>query len=694
MPDLMTALRNADAAGDTEAATRIAAMIKEQKPQLSVVSQVEGIDQEKAERFKSLLMQQAQGTQGLEGELSALQAELSQQQADRPQREIPQPEEQPEQASFIKDLFTGENRTTPELEALPSLGDAPEFNEFSGDAIKSNLATFTTGDPEELKTIFKKQYGDRVSFTKDSKGNDIVNFPSGQYPLNRPGASAQDIPKFFGDLAAFSPSGKAKSISEAAVKGGLGEGALESIDAFLGGKFSGEDVAVSALLSGGLKSAEDALGAIYRAIKGKASPQATETLKEGAEAGIPVMTSDIIPPKTFAGKTAQQVSEKIPLAGTGGVRESQQQFRQEAVEEIAKKYEVFSYSAIMESLKAQKDKVKFAAGNVLESTGNKLDDFGRISIANTDRAINSIKAELTKPGVIQSSKALEDLDELVVAIASAPQTYTMLKENRTAFREIVNSLDPTARSQLTSRSKSLLREAEQGMSSDMKAFAKENLTPQEFNKLNKANKIYASEAAKLTKTRLKSVLDKGDFKPESVKQMLFSQNPSEINLLYKSLTKEGRDNSRSAIINKIVTDLSKRQAGFTPTAFSGELKKYPHQVKAFFKGKDKAQLEGLRRILDTTKRAQEAGVSTPTGQQLIGGLTLGAAATDLGLTALIGGTAGGAARLYESVPVRNALLRLAGTVKGSTAFEKALADARYVLNFAAQTMKSEELAKE
>ena len=33
MADLMAALRNADAAGDVEAATRIAAMIREQKAQ-------------------------------------------------------------------------------------------------------------------------------------------------------------------------------------------------------------------------------------------------------------------------------------------------------------------------------------------------------------------------------------------------------------------------------------------------------------------------------------------------------------------------------------------------------------------------------------------------------------------------------------------------------------------------------------
>lgn len=136
-------------------------------------------------------------------------------------------------------------------------------------------------------------------------------------------------------------------------------------------------------------------------------------------------------------------------------------------------------------------------------------------------------------------------------------------------------------------------------------------------------------------------------------------------------------------------NVSKRQAGFTPNSFATELKKFDPQIKTFFKGRQRRELEGLRRGLEASRRAQEASVTTPTGQALAGGLTGWAAFSDLGATLGLGGTAGGLGRLYESAPVRNALLKLTGTPKGSTAFEQALREANEALISGAQAMRSE-----
>ena len=590
-----------------------------------------------------------------------------------------------------KSAFTGEDLMTPEMRDLPGIGSAPEMNEMSVRALKAALGTMATGDAEELKSIFTKQYGDDVSFSEDAKGNTIVNFPSGSYPLNKPGFSMQDIPKLVADMGLFGKFGMGKTILGTGVKSGAVEVGIEAAEAGVGGDFTPRDVVEASVLSGLFKTGEEAIGAIYRAIKGKGvpDPELMKLIDEGKDQGIPVMTSDVMPPQTFPGKAAQQTGEKVPLVGTAAMRETQQEARKEAVDVIAQKYDVFSYEAIIESLKAQKDKIKNAAGNVLESSGNKLNDFGEIVLRNTDDAIEAATEELTKPGVIQSSKALNDLNELVEAIRGNPQTYTSLKENRTAFREIVNSLDPTARSQLTSRAKAMLKNVEGGMTRDMKTFAKENLTSQEFAKLNRANAVYAEEAKKLTKTKLKNVLDKGEFTPEAVKSMIFSQSPSEMKLLYNSLTTAGKKHARAAVINKIVTDLSKRQHGFTPNSFATELKKYGPQLKTFFKGTERRQLEGLRRVLDATRRAQEAAATTTTGQQLMAPLYGYALFTDLGATLGASGLIGGLSRLYESAPVRNALLRLGSMPKGSSAFEKALSEAQKVLNAAAQNLRDQ-----
>lgn len=229
--------------------------------------QATGIDKGKLGRFKQLLIQQAKGDISGADEIKALQSELTSQQQARPEIIRPEVQKEEQPASFIADMFTGENRMTPELESMKSIGSAPEFNEFSGASLKANLATFTTDNQEELKKILKKQYGEKVSFSKDSKGNDIVNFPSGQYALNKPGISAQDVPKFFGDVAAFTPAGRAGTISGAAVKSGLGETALEGADVALGGDFSLIDVAESTVLGGAFKYLEQGAKSIYSYLK-------------------------------------------------------------------------------------------------------------------------------------------------------------------------------------------------------------------------------------------------------------------------------------------------------------------------------------------------------------------------------------------------------------------------------------------
>lgn len=418
---------------------------------------------------------------------------------------------------------------------------------------------------------------------------------------------------------------------------------------------------------------------------GTAQPVTTgaQLVEEGRRLGVPVLTTDVIPPKTFPGKIAQQTAEKIPIAGTAPVREGQQLMRQRAVQEVADKYGEFSYDAIINSLKTNKNRIKNAAGSVLSKTGEKLDAVGEIRPASTIDAISEVVEELNKPGVIKSGGAIDDLTKLIDALQE-PQTFTSLKENRTAFREIVQSTDKADRSQLTSRAKSLLGKVEKALGDDMTTFAKANLSEKEFNNWQKANAVYADQARTLTKTKLKNVLDKGDVTPEVVSNMLFSSKPSDQKLLYNSLTKSGRENARSAIISKVVNDISKRQAGFTPNSFSSELKKYGSQIDTFFTGQDKQQLRGLSRVLEATRRAQDAAVTTPTGQQLIGGLSVTGLYLDPVAALGTAGTVGGLARLYESAPVRNALLKLGSVRVGSDAYAPALVAAQTALDRALQ----------
>ncbi|ROX07613.1 DNA transfer protein, partial [Escherichia coli] len=90
--------------------------------------------------------------------------------------------------------------------------------------------------------------------------------------------------------------------------------------------------------------------------------------------------------------------------------------------------------------------------------------------------------------------------------------------------------------------------------------------------------------------------------------------------------------------------------------------------------------------------AAKAAVTTPTGQQtipfIIGyGTAMNPATTGAAVSY------GLLTRAYESEPFRNAMLRMANTPRGSTAFEKAMQQAQKAINALTQGAKSDALSE-
>jgi hypothetical protein len=615
----------------------------------------------------------------------------------------PQPEQVQDGGimSSIQNLIFGDDRNTEKIKSMGEIIEAPEIGllkrrdsdlpydfELSLPGLKSAFGMISSSDPKEQMKIIKENYPE-ATFTPDEKGNVVVGLKSGEYTLNTPGLSQSDLNRFVFDLAAFTPAGRALSIPGAIAKSALTQTAIEGGQSLSGGDFDAREVATAGALGGAFKGTEELIGAGYRATKGQLPTAERELIEAGEEAGVPLMTTDVIEPRTFAGKMARSTGEKIPLAGTGQVRAGQQELRERAVTEFAEKYQTPSYADIVTSIRQKSKGIKQSAGKILGDTSSKLDEVGNIPVDKARDAVDSALEQLNKPNVRVDPQAIDELTELK-GLLDQPQTFSSLKENRTVFRDVLESFGKGERSQLPTRSKSLIQRAISGMSDDLDSFAKTNLSPKEYSSWKKANAVYADEATKLKKTRIKNILDKGDVTPENVSTMLFSQKPSEVRSLYNSLGTEGKKNARAALIYRAVDNASKRAGGLSPNAFSSELNKISKNTDIFFRGKDRKQLEGFKRLMEATRRAQDAAVETPTGQQLIGAGAGFAAFTDLGATLGLGGTAGGLSRLYESAPVRNALLRLGSVEKGSDAYLKALFEAQSALSSGAQAIREQQ----
>lgn len=449
------------------------------------------------------------------------------------------------------------------------------------------------------------------------------------------------------------------------------------------------DLGTGVVLGGAINQLGRAAGAAYRGIRGTIAPEAQQAIQFANAADVPLHTTDVLQPNSRVGRMAQTTAENIPFAGTSTMRANQQEARSQLVDEFASRFGEYDPSIVVGSLKAKTSGIKRAAGNRLEQVQNAMAGVN-IQPSKAIQQIDTEIAGLQKLGKVADNDTISKLqayrDELTRnAGASGPMAMDLqqLSGLRSQFRQDVKG----ERTVLPNRSDAAIQRIYNAMTGDIDSAIGQNLGNDTLRRYKQANAIYADEANKLQNTRLKNVIMKGDLTPEVVNNMLFSKNKSEVQNLYRSVGQVGRAQMRNGIIGKAM-----EKSGGSPDQFLRQVNLMSNQTGIAFKGRDAAYLKGLKNYLESTKRSGQAGVTTPTGQQTIPFILGIGTATNPALVGA-GGGYGLLARLYESEPARNAMLRLANTPRGSTAFEKALAEVELAVNSVAQGAKSDALSE-
>lgn len=449
------------------------------------------------------------------------------------------------------------------------------------------------------------------------------------------------------------------------------------------------DLGTGVVLGGAINQLGRAAGAAYRGIRGTIAPEAQQAIQFANAADVPLLTTDVLQPNSRVGRMAQTTAENIPFAGTSTMRANQQEARSQLVDEFASRFGEYDPSIVVGSLKAKTSGIKRAAGNRLEQVQNAMAGVN-IQPSKAIQQIDTEIASLQKLGKVADNDTISKLqayrDELTRnAGASGPVAMDLqqLSGLRSQFRQDVKG----ERTVLPNRSDAAIQRIYNAMTSDIDSAIGQNLGNDTLRRYKQANAIYADEANKLQNTRLKNVIMKGDLTPEVVNNMLFSKNKSEVQNLYRSVGQVGRAQMRNGIIGKAM-----EKSGGSPDQFLRQVNLMSNQTGIAFKGRDAAYLKGIKNYLEATKRAGQAGVTTPTGQQTIPFILGIGTVTNPALVG-VGGGYGLLARMYESEPARNAMLRLANTPRGSTAFEKALSDVERIVNSFAQGSKSQSLSE-
>lgn len=600
-----------------------------------------------------------------------------------------QPPQQLAEEKGLMDLITGSERQTRATEELPELGQGGLLagEDMATGAKVAPLLAVTT-DPQEMADILKSNYPD-LGITYDEKGNIAAYNPKNQARviLNKPGASPMDLINTLGLGAAFTAGGPQAGLLKTIGKDAAIEAAIQSAQSAGGGEFNPTDVILAAGGAGVFKGIEHLASTLYRAAKGKISVEQAKQIAESEMRGLKPTTSDIIPPTTAPGRFAQQLGEQTPVFGTSKALEQKQATRQQLAEEFVGEFKP-SYDDIIQSLTDKKDMVRAAAVKTRQNVVNQVSG-AQIPSSKAVAAIDQEIERLTtlpggKPRSTVDRQAVDTLERYKADIQADP-SFQNMEQLRTDFRTDVRGDDVV----VSDRKKGAIKRIYGSMTEDLDDVVRENMTPREFAQWKKSNAVYAREAESLKKSRLKTLFNKGEqVSSEDIKRQILTKDEKVRQNLFRSLNTEGRKNARAALISTFADNASKT-GELSVNQFLSQIRKNKGQINDFFKGKDRKALDGLVTALEATKRAQDAPVVTKSGMQAIPYVAGASALANLPATIAGAAGAGTLSRIYESRPVRDALLKLASVPKGSTQFEQALENAVFALTGATQVLRSE-----
>lgn len=258
------------------------------------------------------------------------------------------------------------------------------------------------------------------------------------------------------------------------------------------------DLGVGVLAGGAINAAGRGLGAAYRGVRGSIAPEAQQAIRFAEREGVPLHTTDLLQPTSRVGKMAQTTAENIPLAGTSGMRATQQEARSQLVQRFADKFGEYDPAVVIDSLKAKTSGIRRAAGNRLEQVQNAMAGVN-IQPARAIQQIDTEISNLQKLGKVADNETISKLqsyrDELVRnAGPDGPVNLDLkqLSDLRSQFRMDVKGERPV----LPNRSDAAIQRVYNAMTDDINGAIGQNLGNDTLRKYQQANAVYADEAAK------------------------------------------------------------------------------------------------------------------------------------------------------------------------------------------------------
>lgn len=437
------------------------------------------------------------------------------------------------------------------------------------------------------------------------------------------------------------------------------------------GDFAGnvaKNAAVNLGAQGLLSGAAKVVGRGITAIRGDMAPEAKRLIDAAEGMGVTPMTSDMIKPGNAFTRGLQQGGEGAWM-GTGEQRAQQYAARSKLVKNHLDKFGDYSPSTVVDDLYGSLKTRKDSAGGVIGDITTKMGS-SPVDTSNSIKVIDSVLARTNRLGKTANKDLIRGLSDLREELSKPDIDFGLLREQRSALRESIQGNSMV----FPNSAKSATDAVERAMGADLRNSAAKSLGAGEAARYVKANSDYSNVFNKVLNKRIANNLNKAkkEFTPELINSVVYSRKPSDIKRIWPALSEDGKNAMRAAYISKIA-----EKSGDSPAKFLTEVNKLKSQsggeiYSAIFSGRHMKELDAIHEVLQQTSRSDAANVVTQTGQALSNPVRVGAGFATLGLS-LAGETGYGlATRIYESKPVRDALLKLANSKPGTPLHERAL----------------------
>lgn len=239
----------------------------------------------------------------------------------------------------IREAVTGEDRRVASTEALPDWTALPELNQRP-DYLSARFLTGTdprtmsrtalmSSSPEEAVQIIRTQ-NPNVTERRDERGNYILRSAiDGKEYAIKPGIRWSDVPRVAGTALAFTPAGRARTITGGIVATGATQAGIETTQALAGGEFNEEDVALAAAFGGAIPAAARALPGIgplanatlERLRLRRPAAAAPELPPQGPGGPPPAGAAAAAPEPPPAGPAGPGAAARPPMPGAGAMPE-------------------------------------------------------------------------------------------------------------------------------------------------------------------------------------------------------------------------------------------------------------------------------------------------------------------------------------------------------------------------------------